>query len=480
MHPVPVPAHRELGRQLHRGGGPQVDAGRDGGGGDPGQHPQRGQPRLAEPGGHGVVPLGQQRLCQPVLKPRLQPGPLVHRVGLRGQVEHRRPPQVQHHAGRGPQRPAAQAELRPDQAGHHLGRNRRRPVEQVPLVFQRAGDVVVDAVDGGLLLAADHQHRGPQHDQRPQHRRLRRRQRPERAERAHRGQHRAGFGPGVPQHRGDRDGELADRPRGGQVAEVDDPVRGPQPALEAADHVVVGHVAVHRLPRQLPGQRLHPAPGRGRRPGHPGAQLLVPHVPGQRVHHAQRVPQVPLQHPVEPRVGERAQRQAHLPGHRAQGRDHPRGQVAARARERPAGQVAQHPGQGHAAVHRHDDRSVHHRPGPQPGGRDALRRAVLRLDLGRAERRVRDLQHPGHAPGRLGQQEVAVLLAAQRLRPYRQAERGSRDSFGVLDRHPRHRQPAVREEVDPGLRGRRQSGPPCRRRRAAAARRAPRPARAAR
>ena len=358
-------------------------------------------------------------------------------------------------------------------------------------MLQRAGHVVVDAVDGGLLLAADHQHGGAQHDQRPQRRGLRGGQRPQIVERAHRGQHRAGFGPGVPQHRGDRHGQLADSPRAGQIAEVDDPVRRPQPPLEEADHVVVGHVAVHRLPRQPPGQRLHPAPGRTSRGRHPAPQVLVPHVPGQRVHHAQRVPQVPLQHPVQARVLEAAKRQADLPGHRAQARDDPRRQVASRARERPAGQKAQHPGQGRtsvdwalvdcAAIHGHLGRSVRHGRDPQIVARlrDVRGRGVLRLDLSRAERRVRDLQHAEHAAA-VSQQEIAVLLTAQRLRLHCEAEQ-SRDPFGLKDRHLRNRQPAVSEEIDPAnVRGRRQPGLPCPRRPAAAPRPAPRPARAAR
>ena len=450
MHPVPVPAHREPGRQLHRRGRPQVDPGRHGGGGDLGQHRGRGQPRLPEPGGHGVVPRGQQPLREPVLEPRLQPRPLVHRVGPDRQVQHRNPSQVRRLPRRDPRRLAGQAELRQNQRRHHLGRDRHRPLEQPPLVLQGAGDVVVDAVDGGLLLAADHEHRRPHHHERPQHRGLLIGQRPQSVKRAYRGQHRAGFGPGVPQHRGDRHGELADRPRAGQVAEVDDPVRRPQPPLEAADHVVVGHVAVHGLPRQPSGQRLDPAPGRRGRVRHPRPQPGVPHVPGQRVHQAQRVPQVPLQHPVEPGMVEGAQRQAHLPGHRAQARDHPRRQVAPRARERAAGQVAQHPRDGGLALDRHLDRPVRHGRDPQvlarPG--DVRGRAVLRLDLGRAERRVRDLEYPQHAAA-VNQQEVAVLLTTQRLHAHREAERG-RDPFGLLVRHLRYRQRAVPEEIDPG------------------------------
>ena len=100
--PGPVPAHRQPGRQLHRGGRPQVDPGRDGRGGDLRQHPRPGQPRLAEPGGHGVVPLGQQGRSQPVLEPRRQPRPLVHRTGSDRQIQHRAASQVYHHAGRGP------------------------------------------------------------------------------------------------------------------------------------------------------------------------------------------------------------------------------------------------------------------------------------------------------------------------------------------------------------------------------------------
>jgi hypothetical protein len=51
----------------------------------------------------------------------------------------------------------------------------------------------------------------------------------------------------------------------------------------------------------------------------------------------------------------------------------------------------------------------------------------------------------------VGQQEITVLLAAQRLRAHRQAER-SGDPFGLLDRDLRNRQRAVPEEVDPGHR----------------------------
>ena len=155
VHPVAVRVHVSRAWQRHRGGRPQVDPGRDGRGGDLGQHPRPGQPRLAEPGRHNVVPLGQQGRSQPVLEPRLQPRPLVHRVGSADRSSTAQRPRSS--ATRtGPRRLTAQPELGQDQARHHLGRDRHGLLEQAPFVLQRAGHVVVDAVDGGLLLAADH------------------------------------------------------------------------------------------------------------------------------------------------------------------------------------------------------------------------------------------------------------------------------------------------------------------------------------
>jgi hypothetical protein len=93
---------------------------------------------------------------------------------------------------------------------------------------------------------------------------------------------------------------------------------------------------------------------------------------------------------------------------------------------------------------------VRRNPGPQPvHGIDELRRRVLRLDLGPAERRIRDLQH-ARRPAVPLQEEVAVLLAAQRKSPDHQTERGSCYQLGRVDRHQRDGEPALREEVDPG------------------------------
>ena len=55
-----------------------------------------------------------------------------------------------------------------DLSGHHLHRHRGGAFEDSPLVVQRTGGVFVVGVDARLMDAADHQHRRPQHDQRPQ------------------------------------------------------------------------------------------------------------------------------------------------------------------------------------------------------------------------------------------------------------------------------------------------------------------------
>ena len=277
-----------------------------------------------------------------------------------------------------------------------------------------------------------------------------RRQRPDPVKRPHRGQYGARLGSGVPQQRGDRGGQLAHRPGGGEVAEVDHAVRHPKPVLQRADQVVVGQVGVDGLPRQVPGQRLHPRPGLARRRLDPVPQRLVADVPGQLGHHPAGVPQVPLQHPVQARVGEVAQCPADLPGHRADARHDPRRQVLLAA-QRAAAQVAQHPRGRRAVRGGHQHRAVRGRRRPQPGrrGGQVRGRLVLGRDLGRAERRVGDLQHAEHGGVRPDEQEVGVLLAAQRVGVGNQAELG-RDPFGFLGADHRHRQCPVAEEVHPG------------------------------
>ena len=443
------PRRRRDRAELHRPRQPHVDPGRNGGRGDPREHPRRVQPRRPVPRDHRVRPAVQGLQRQPVRPPRLQPRPLVHRVRRHRKVEHHAAPQV--HA----RRPARhrrwwdrETGVVRYQMGHDLSRHADRLIKAGPLVLERPVHVLVPAVERGLLLPAHHQHRGPQHHQRPQRFGLHRRQRPHRVKRAHRGQHRARLGPGVPQHRRDRHRQLAHRPRPGQVAEVDHPVRRPPPVHDGAHHVVVGHVAVDRLPRQLPGQRLDPPPGPRRRLGHPRPQPRVPHMLRQHSDHPVGVPQIPLQHPLEPRMPEPAQRPAHPPRHRAEPRHHPRRQVPAPG-QRPPGQVPQHPHDRRLTTHRSNNRPVRHRPRPQPGRGHQFRRRVLRLDLGPAERRIRDLQHARHRPAVPPQQEVAILLAPERKSQNLHDERRCREPHRLLRAHDRHRQPAASEEVDP-------------------------------
>ena len=312
-------------------------------------------------------------------------------------------------------RPDGRLQRVPDQRRHHRERHRGRLREDPPLVLEGVDGVGVVAVDRRLVVSADHERRRPQHGQRPERRHLRAGQRPDGVERAHGRQHRAGLGARVVQHRGDRDGRLGHRPRRGQVAEVDEPVRLPT----GAHHVVVGDVEVHGLVRQLPGHRLDRGPGRGRGRLHLGALAGIGDVRREPGDHLRGVAQVPLQRAVQAGMAEPGQGDARPPGHLPQPGDDHRGQVPGPG-ERASGQVAQHPGDPRTV------RARHHRPQraprrPAPQGGDAQVRAgpgelvgrgVLRGDLLLAEHRVGDLEHADRVAA-VEQQQVGVLLAAQ-------------------------------------------------------------------
>jgi len=254
--------------------------------------------------------------------------------------------------------------------------------------------------------------------------------------------------------------QLADSPRAGQIAEVDDPVRRPQTPARG------GRPRCRRSRRRAPPATAAARPaGSTRFQAARAAAVTLSRrsssrtCPGQRVHHPQRVPQVPnCSSPVQARVLEAAQRQADLPGHRTQARDDPRRQGASAPRERPAGQKAQHPGQGPAPIGWAPHRLGPHRLGRRPRTPRPVRASRSRpADPGTSPRYARP-RRPGASisaalnagfaifstPSTLppsASRKFAVLLAAQRLRLHREAEQ-SRDPFGLKDRHLR--KPAAR------------------------------------
>ena len=180
-------------------------------------------------------------------------------------------------------------------------------------------------------MSAGDQHGAPDHDERPECVGLDLRHGPDRVVRAD-GPHRGGqIHAVVVQERGDRDRELADRPRAVEVAEVDDPVRDARDGV-AGDHVVVGEVAVDELHRQPIGDRCHGIPRGGRR----GSQLLPQRGVCRRTGGALRArrgdcAQIPLVHPLGLRCVEVGQRDVDGRGERAD-RAHGGGGEVARER----------------------------------------------------------------------------------------------------------------------------------------------------
>ena len=199
-----------------------------------------------------------------------------------------------------------EAEFSADDGRHHVDGNRGRRFEHPRLVAGLLGEVGVVRVEGDLLGPADDEHRGAQHQQRPQHVDLGRTQWPDRVKGPDAGQDRRRGGPGVPQHRGQCDGQLGDGPRVREVAEVDDAVRV---LTHSGDDVGVGQIEMYCLTGQFVDQGCHPCPRLGRSGGQALAQRRVADVGSQRLDDVVAEPQVPLQRTVQagvPEVGERA------------------------------------------------------------------------------------------------------------------------------------------------------------------------------
>ncbi len=277
------------------------------------------------------------------------------------------------------------------------------------------------------MAAADDQDRGTQHHEWPDRVDFGLGQRAQRVVRAHRGQDVGRLGAGVVQDRGDRDRQLADGPRPGQVTEVDHPV---DEAVRAEHGVVVGQVEVHDLDRQVGDERRDEVPGpRG------STFDLGPPICGQR--RAERgdrpagVPRVPLQDPVESvAAGDVRERQVDPGRDLAQPGDASRCQVTLVV-QRAAGKEPDQP--GHRRTVRSGDRRAPHGsvvraehlgdPQFRARGGDPVGGGVLGRDLGSTEGRVRHLEHRHRFPRRRPHEEVGVLVAAQLVRDGVDAER---------------------------------------------------------
>ena len=211
---------------------------------------------------------------------------------------------------------------------HQLEGYRRRYVENFPLVLRVFQQITVIRVEALLLFAAQDQHRGTRDDQRPQCLQLLVLQRCDGVTGLDRRQDGKGIALGVMQQRGAGHRQVGNAPGVYQVAEIDHALNVPMPlGVALPDHVVVGDVHVHRLPRQMIGQGTQVflnllghllqccAVGQVFQAG----QQMGDQLPG--------VARVPLQGALEARVRKRGQRLAHAPAQLTKARDNLASQV---------------------------------------------------------------------------------------------------------------------------------------------------------
>ena len=145
--------------------------------------------------------------------------------------------------------------------GDHAG-----GVEDAPLRLEWFGSGRVVGIEHRLVLAAGDENGSAQDDQRPQGSDVGVVERHELVEGPDRRKNGPGVVGGVSQHRRRRHGDVADEPRSGQVAEVDDAVRSQAGGVvDVGHHVVVGHVTVDRLHPKAIGNCRDP---RGRSRSH--------------------------------------------------------------------------------------------------------------------------------------------------------------------------------------------------------------------
>ena len=436
-----------------RGGRPQVDTGGHGGGGVRAQRCRPGQPRSAEDADGGRRPGVDRPARQLVLAAGLCPRAAVHTVGVHRQIEPGDVSRVQPADQRGLAGELLAAERHAERVAdlgrHHVQWNLDGALEDSPFGADPCAGVGVIGVQGALVDSADHDHRRPQNDERPECVRFAGAQRPHRVKGPDRGDRRRRFAAVVVQHARYRRRQFADGPGPHQVAEVDEPVRQP---VRADDDVVVGDIAVDDLDRQVVGQIGDRAPGLGGRRQDRLAAVRVGDVAGQGRHGALGMPKVPLQHPVHARMVEGGQRAAGAPGQIAEG-GHPVGAQIEVPAQRPAREIGDDSREqgvliGGLPADLCDRRAPVDRGADAFGRGEERRRGVLGLQFQAGEGRVGDLEHPDRLGDGGAQQEVRVLVAAQSGSGGPQSEVFGGDGLGLRGGDRRDRQLGGLEEIE--------------------------------
>ena len=387
-----------------------------------------------------LVPGGREDVDAEVDRRGLVVGPLARgvqarlpvssdRAWLRRGVE-RRGRQVDDHAGLDArERPAALRHARreagrgapagePERRLRERERHGGRRLEDRPVPLPDALGIVVVGLEQRLLLRPDRDDRRAGGDQVRQRRELGVVERAGAVEPSHDLGRRADWLVGVVAERDrGRDGELAHAQRARDVAEVDDAAgHHPPGAVASADDVPVGHVAVHDLAGKLRREQLH-----GRRGGrgdlaHERAPARVLDVRRERLDDRADVARIPLHGAVRGSVLEVLECARDLSGDTAE-RDQHRGRQMRDVDQRRAldeRHEAHEVGRA-VALERDDVAPVERGTGARDLERQALcevhHGAVLQVELGLAERGVRDLEH--EAPGSRLDEHVLILVRAE-------------------------------------------------------------------
>ncbi|MDQ1074463.1 hypothetical protein QE388_000672 [Microbacterium sp. SORGH_AS 969] len=408
---------------------------------------------------HDLRSLVEQTLRRALDGVVVEPRPLVRERRQGPGIQDHRPPRLAQERRAGPLGDAdgGTPERVTNLRGRHLDRNGGRAPQDRELPIQRAAGVVVRLVEAHLLAPAEDEHDPAQHDERPEGGDLIVRERPPSVERRDGRQSGAIRRAGVVQHRRDRHGDLAHRPRIDDVSEVDDGIGEGLDAVRP-EHIVVGHVVVPELARQRLGDRRERGERAGGRLRGERAHIGVGLGLGDLGDRPLGVPQVPLEDAPRGRVRLVRERHAHRGGQLAEPFDDARREVGRAGQRLPRHERddprVQPPLRGlppprHRAPRSRDDL------GDAQGGlrsRDEGGRGILHLDLGFAEDRVADLQHAEWvAPSSGGDEEVLVLLAAERAELRVDAVDLAQQGSSLVDGKGRRRQLTVGEVVERGV-----------------------------
>ncbi len=297
--------------------------------------------------------------------------------------------------------------------------HRCRDAKDFPLVTEIVAAIRIGGIDAHLLLATEHQHRRPRHDQWPQRLQFWVLQRIDRVIGLDRRQDYKRIAIGVMQQSRTGHRQIGDAPGAHQITEVDHTLQLPMPlGITRPDDVVIGDVHVNRLHRQFVQQRLQTALGLLGGNADRRTLLRVSDHRQQMTDQSVGVTRVPLQGAFKTRVIETCQGQIHLATEPAKPGDHALAKMI-EIGQRLAVDVLQQPHMHRFAVGLQGQQvftvigSNHARYLDRRVLGQILEAGVLGLQLHKGVVATADFQD--EAPARTVDAIIQILLAAQRL-----------------------------------------------------------------